>query len=154
MSRKTQNYLALVIAVIFISGLFLPYQIEHITNSDTSKDYYVTNHGWELIHFRVIIVFCAIIVGSSFSRRIALRLLLIRITLALFIPLLFTTILIDSSFLYGEPYAAKPGIGCYITYLGICLTIVYGILHFRTSYPKYKQMLKQELDNEADLLDV
>ncbi len=154
MSRKTQNYLALLIAIIFIAGLFLPYRAGSVPNSDRSYVYYVKNYSWQYIPFLIYFGLCLLIVGISFSNRIALRLFIIRVLLSIFICVLLTTILADISFLFREQYAPELKIGGYLMYIGAFIGFSYGIIHFKTSYPKYKQMLEKQQKSEADLLDV
>jgi len=154
MSRKTQNYLALLITAMFVVGLFVPYREGHYTNSDRTVDYYSIGYGWNLPLFLIGFALCTIIIGTSFSNRIALRLLIIRIALAMLIPLTLITILTDVSYMLGRPHVEEMKIGSYLYYIATFLTFSFGLVHFRTSYPKYKQMLKQELSSESDLLDV
>jgi hypothetical protein len=153
MSRKTQNYLALLITAMFVIGLFVPYREGHYANSDRTVDYHSIEYGWNLPLFLIGFALCTIVVCTSFSNRITLRLLVIRIALALLIPLTLITILNDVSYMLGRPHVEEMKIGFYLTYIATFLTFSFGLVHFRTSYPKYKQMLKKELDSESDLLD-
>lgn len=148
---KLQKTLAIVIGTIYLVGIFLPYLATNDADIEFENGKLEVYYGWEWVPFLVFFVLCGIIVGISFSVRIALRLFLIRTLLILFVPITIVTFLADSGTI--SPFAIAWKIGAYLNYTGILLTMVYGIIHFRRSYPKYKRMLEDDQKQSSDLLD-
>lgn len=148
MLKNTQHYLRLAIVIIYIAGLFLPYSME------MEFDLPVTYYGWESPVYLLLLAISMIIVGFSFLSYIAWRLLIMRIALVLYVPAIIIVLLSDASYMSGGPYASEPKVAVLLNYIGSLLAIIFGIIHFSSSYRVYKQLLQQELKAESDLLDL
>ncbi len=155
--RNIHNrWLIVVIAVIFITGLFLPYSQQGILlNPEDYASYRIhVTYGWETFTYRLFFIVSAGIIALSFSPYIAIRLFIIILTLVFMLPTLFIAYLADSSYMSGNPYAQHNTIAMFLNYIGMTLTWIYGFLHFRKSYKKYKEMLKNyKKESPDDLLD-
>lgn len=153
MPRKVQLSFALIIAILFLVGLIIPYGTWNDFDAENLTNHLKTLHGWRVLSFQILFVLSAIVIGISFSPYIAVRLFIIRIALVLFLPAIFVALIFDfaADTFYGS--LGEVHYGLYLNYSATFLTIIYSIIHFFTSYPKYRRMLKQQEREEADLLD-
>lgn len=153
MTSKVQKIFAVSILLIWIIGLFLPYEHGNDFDLEHLVDHYYKKYSWQTTSYYLFLIPGLVIIGISFSSYIAWRLLIIRFILILFIPLLLVVSLNDNSFMSGGLYQSENDIGNTLNYLCFFATSVYGILHFRSSYPKFKQLLNEFQKEENDLLD-
>jgi len=150
------RWLIVAIAIIYITGLFLPYSEQGIflRPQDFSSLRYPITYGWEDFTYRLFFLVSAGIIALSFSPWIAIRLLIIFFALVFMIPTTILAYVADSSYIAGTPYPQQNKIAMFLNYTGMTLTIVYGFLHFRKSYKVYKEMLKNyKKESLEDLLD-
>ena len=153
MTQKVQKIFAASILITWIVGLFLPYECGNDFDMDNLVDHYYMNYSWETTRYYLFLIPGFIVIGISFSPYIAWRLLIIRFVLILCIPILLVVWLADGSFMSGRPFHPENSYGCTLNYLCLFATAVYGIIHFRSSYPKFRQMLNEAEKEESDLLD-
>ncbi|MCC6701629.1 MAG: hypothetical protein IT221_08895 [Fluviicola sp.] len=148
-----QKIFAVSILLTWIIGLFLPYEYGNDFDLEHLVDSYYVNYSWQTSSYYLFLIPGFVVIGISFSSYIAWRLFIIRFVLILFIPIFLVVSLNDSSFMSGGLYRSENGIGNSLNYLCFFATSIYGILHFRSSYPKFKQMLNEYQKEENDLLD-
>jgi len=153
MSRKVQISFALVISLLFLVGLFTPFGTWNDFDYQLLANNLTTYSTWEVPSYWILLALSAIILGFSFSPYIASRLLIIRITLVLFLPAIFLTFIYNFNVEAERGILGEVHIGLLLGYIGTLLTIVYGIIHFVSSYRTFKQMMKQQGMDETDLLD-
>lgn len=155
--RNIHNrWLIVAIAIIFLTGLFLPYSEQGmLRNQADETSYYVqVMYGWETFSYRLFAIVAAGIIAISLSPWIAIRLMIIFFVLVFMVPTVLLSFLADSSYMAGIPYAQQNKIAMFLNYLGITLTLIYGFIHFQRSYRKYKEMLKNyKKESSEDLLD-
>lgn len=149
--RLPYKWLFLTIAGIMIAGMLLPYI------SFRQDSYYpdvFVYYGWEWLSFQLQFSIASGMLLVSLSRKIAIRLIVIRLLLVLQLPVLFFILLWDNQPLDGYGYLIYTHlVGCYLSYVGFICTFLYGFLHFRKSYPIYKQLLREHEKQSSDILD-
>lgn len=141
MTNSAQKIAATSILLIWVIGLFLPYDYGDSFDLKNLVHKYYKYYSWQTTRYYLLFIPGLVIIGMSFSTYIAWRLFIIRTLLILYIPITLVVILADSSFMEGNPFPTDHGIGCAINYTCLVATTIFGILHFRSSYPKFKEML-------------
>lgn len=149
--RLPYKWLFLTIVGIMIAGMALPYISFRQDSYYPDLFFY---YGWEWLSFQLQFGLASAMLLVSLSRKIAFRLLVIRLLLLLQLPVLLFILLWDNHPLEGYGYLINTHlIGCYLSYVGFICTFLYGFLHFRKSYPIYKQLLKEHQIQSSNILD-
>ena len=153
--RNPYKWLMLFIVTLFLAGLFLPYETVQIVDFERENPLLGTRvaYGWQVISFQVECSISCLLLLVSLSSRIALRLLLMRVLLIVLILTGIVSFFTDLGFMSGMSYLPKLQIAGYFNYTGLLLTMLYGFLHFRKSYPVYKRLLEEQKKQSSDLLD-
>jgi hypothetical protein len=153
--RNPYKWLMVLILVLFLAGLFLPFKTFHGVFFDPEGRLMapVVHYGWETLSFQLHFGVSMLILLVSLFSRIAFRLLLIRLLMLILILILVVTFFHDIQFMMGLPITSELNAAGYLSYTGVCLAWLFGLLHFRKSYPVYKRLLEEQKKQSSDLLD-